>query len=124
MGCNSLKMVCNRILYSVHLSCPEMTKKSTVCNAKTSKITHDLLYKNCQKLFYFCGRILAKKICSWKVYEVFHVCLSVLSRFLARATKGTLLYGSLCSLVHACVCTYVSIFWRRGVTSYVIAWAT
>ena len=41
---------------------------------KLFKIVHNLLCEKCRKSRYFCGRVLARILCSWKVYEVFHVC--------------------------------------------------
>ena len=36
-------------------------------------LTHNFVCKKCQKSRYFCGRILARILCSRKVYQVFHV---------------------------------------------------
>ena len=51
-----------------------MTKITQFVIPKQFKITHNLCCKRRRKSRYFCGRILARILCSRKVYEVFHVC--------------------------------------------------
>ena len=53
-------MVCNRILYTIDLACPEMTKITQFVMTKLFKITHNLLCEKCRKSRYFCGRILTR----------------------------------------------------------------
>ena len=48
LSCNSFKMVCNWILYSVDLVCPRM-KNSPDCHAKMSKITYNVFCEKYRK---------------------------------------------------------------------------
>ena len=75
---NKIKQyISNRILYSVDIACPEITKITQFVMPKMSKITQNLFCKKCQKSCYFCGSILAKILHSRKLYEVFHVWLPI-----------------------------------------------
>ena len=51
-----------------------LQKLHSLSYKKFLKSMQNLLCEKCQKSCYFCGRILSRILCSWKVYEVFHVC--------------------------------------------------
>ena len=54
-------------------SMPWYDENCTVCHAKMSKITHNVLCEKCWKSRYFWLRILARFLHLRKIFEVFHV---------------------------------------------------